>query len=64
MTKRKKHKRFRQSLAMATNTCPNCLTRTKPGEGHFVQPSLGDRGFYACAAFIYKDGIRGETRPL
>ncbi len=28
--------------------CPNCKKELMHGEGHFVPPSFGEEGFYAC----------------
>lgn len=28
--------------------CPNCGKEIKRGEGHYVPPSLGEEGFFAC----------------
>ena len=29
-------------------TCPNCSAKLEEGNGHFVLPSFGDRGFFIC----------------
>lgn len=29
-------------------TCPNCQTVLEEGDGHFVPPAFGDKGFFIC----------------
>lgn len=29
--------------------CPNCKKPLKKGEGHFMPPSLGEKGYFVCS---------------
>lgn len=47
--KRREYARELVRLFGPLSVCGNCGELFRPGNGHFVPPSLGEDGFFACA---------------